>query len=190
MIRTVNSKQIIGAPEVDERKFEYGLKARHKEIILSSQICPMHPPETLTWDGTNRSWIHVVEMKSIKRVRGVSTWDGESSNNVYYSFGARTTARGVGEWIQHCTPRWFKHAIKKALVCKEYERASLTEMVSGGHHQWCWSGEDIRLQERGSVTWQELNYVERQFCERENCRFLLCPHNWGKFLWMDGTLEM
>ncbi len=69
--------------------------------------------ENWTWNGTQQSRVHAVQMSYLRGAFGVSRWDGLNNESVYEKCGMRGRGSGVEcdvvEWVKSSTLRWFGH---------------------------------------------------------------------------------
>ncbi len=78
--------------------------------------------ETWTWNRAQQSRVHAVELSYQRGACGVTRWEGDSNESVNErcSMGACASVvkRGVVEWVQRNTLRWFGHV--ERMNSKEY----------------------------------------------------------------------
>ncbi len=97
-----------------------GMKGRNvsldvKRSLRNSILFPTltYGSENWTWNGTQQSRVHAVEMSYLRGACGVSRWDGLSNANVYKRCGMRECGSGVRcgvvEWVKRSTLIWFGH---------------------------------------------------------------------------------
>ena len=77
----------------------------------------MFGSETWTWNRAQQSIVHAVEMSYLKRVCGLTRWEGESNETVYEGCSMGPYVNGVKcsvvEWVKRNTLRWFGHMERK-----------------------------------------------------------------------------
>ncbi len=144
-----------------------------------------HGSENWSWNRTQQSRVHAVEMSYLRGACGVSRWDGLNNESVYERCGMSGHGSGeecgVVEWVKRSTLRWFGHT--ERMGNEEFVKKVYLSSVEGTNRRarplGRWEDRVREYVSEKGMRGNALEWASRECMDRERWRYACHGHPLG-----------